>query len=255
MKKLQNLVLIFMISFLSIALSAQSADDIIENYIENTGGAENWRKIEAIKMTASMNQMGVEIPIEMVQSKERMYTKISFQGQEIKQGVFDGEILWSTNFMSMKAEKSDQEDIENLKNQLAEFPDPFLNYKENGFKAELLGTETVEGSEVFKIKLTKKPEIIDGDEVPNISIYYFDSENFVPIMIHEEVTSGPGKGMIMEVKMSDYQEVEGLYMPFSISQGVKDQIGNPITINSIEFNPTVDDSEFEFPESMQVENN
>ena len=95
--------------------------------------------------------------------------------------------------------------------------------------------------------------VIDGEEIPNVSIYYFDSENYVPIMVHEEVMDGPGKGMIMESKMSDYQEVEGLYMPFSMTQGVKDQPGQPITISSIELNPTVDESEFEFPESTEEE--
>ena len=255
MKKLQNLFLVAIVSLLTISLNAQSVDEIVGNYLENTGGVENWESVKGVRMNASINQMGMEIPIEMVQLKDKMYTKISIQGQEIKQGVFDGETLWSTNFMSMKAEKSDQEDVDNVKNELAEFPDPFLNYKDKGFTVELMGTETVEGSDVFKIKLTKKPMVVDGEEVPNVSIYYFDSENFVPIMVHEEVMSGPGKGMIMESKMSDYQEVEGLYFPFSMTQGVKDQPGQPITIESIELNPSIDDSEFNFPESTDEENN
>ena len=255
MKKLQNLFLVAIVSLLTISLNAQSVDEIVGNYLENTGGAENWENVKGVRMNASINQMGMEIPIEMVQLKDKMYTKISIQGQEIKQGVFDGETLWSTNFMSMKAEKSDQEDVDNVKNELAEFPDPFLNYKDKGFTVELMGTETVEGSDVFKIKLTKKPMVVDGEEVPNVSIYYFDSESFVPIMVHEEVMSGPGKGMIMESKMSDYQEIEGLYFPFSMTQGVKDQPGQPITIESIELNPSIDDSEFNFPESTEEENN
>ena len=255
MKKLQNLFLVMIVSLMTISLNAQSVEEIIGNYLENTGGAENWENVKGIRMNASINQMGMEIPIEMVQLKDKMYTKISIQGQEIKQGVFDGETLWSTNFMSMKAEKNDQEDVDNIKNELAEFPDPFLNYKDKGFTVELMGTETVEGSDVYKIKLTKKPMVVDGEEVPNVSIYYFDSENFVPIMVHEEVMSGPGKGMIMESKMSDYQEVEGLYFPFSMTQGVKDQPGQPITIESIELNPSIDDSEFNFPESTEEENN
>ena len=255
MKKLQNLFIVTIISLLTISLNAQSVEEIVENYLENTGGTENWENVKGVRMNASINQMGMEIPIEMVQLKDKMYTKISIQGQEIKQGVFDGETLWSTNFMSMKAEKNDQEDVDNIKNELAEFPDPFLNYKDKGFTVELMGTETVEGSDVFKIKLTKKPMVVDGEEVPNVSIYYFDSENFVPIMVHEEVMSGPGKGMIMESKMSDYQEVEGLYFPFSMTQGVKDQPGQPITIESIELNPSIDDSEFNFPESTEEENN
>ena len=36
---------------------------------------------------------------------------------------------------------------------------------------------------------------------------------------------------------------------------VKDQPGQPITIESIELNPSIDDSEFNFPESTEEENN
>ena len=255
MKKLNYLLLTLFLSFFSFSINAQTVEEIIENYIENTGGAENWAKVESVKMNITVNQMGMEIPIEQYLSSEKTYSKISVQGQEIKQGVFDGETLWSTNFMSMKAEKSDQEDVQIVKDELAEFPDPFLKYKENGFTAELMGTEVVDGSDTFKVKLTKKPMVVDGQEVPNVSIYYFDSENFVPIMMHEEVMSGPGKGMIMEAKMSDYQEVEGLYMPFSMSQGVKDQPGQPLTITSIELNVEADESEFKFPETVTEEEN
>ena len=250
MKKLNYLLLTTLLLFFSFSINAQTADEIIDNYIENTGGADNWAKVKSVKMNITVSQMGMEIPIEQYLSSEKTYSKISIQGQEIKQGVFDGETLWSTNFMSMKAEKSDQEDVQNVKDELAEFPDPFLNYKENGFTVELMGTEVVDGSDTFKLKLTKKPMVVDGEEVPNVSIYYFDAENFVPIMMHEEVMSGPGKGMIMESKMSDYQEVEGLYMPFSMTQGVKGQPGQPIIINSIELNPSVDQSEFKFPETQ-----
>ena len=234
----------------SYTINAQTVDEIIDNYFENTGGVENWEKIEGVKMSAKVNQGGMEIPIEIVQLKSgKMMTTINFQGQSIKQGVFDGEVLWSTNFMTQKAEKSDEESTNMIKNEMNQFPDPFLNYKEKGFTAELVGTENVDGSETFKIKLTTTPNIIEGKEVPSISYYFFDNENFVPIQVHEEITVGPGKGMVSEIKLSDYQEAGDIYMPFSMTQGVKGQPGAPITMDSIEVNPTVDDSEFAFPES------
>jgi hypothetical protein len=71
-------------------------------------------------------------------------------------------------------------------------------------------------------------------------------------MTHQEMTQGPAKGTIMEGKMSDYQEVDGLFMPFSMSQGLKDQPGQAVNIKSIEINPSVDDSEFEFPDTTDT---
>lgn len=74
----------------------------------------------------------------------------------------------------------------------------------------------------------------------------------MPIAIQNEIKSGQAKGMISNVTMSDYQEVEGLYFPFSMTQGIKGQPGGqPITITKIELNPTVADSEFLFPKETE----
>mgnify|MGYP002414203453 FL=1 len=88
---------------------------------------------------------------------------------------------------------------------------------------------------------------MDGEEVQDVSYYFFETENFVPIAIHSEIKQGQAKGMMSEITFSDYQEVEGLYMPFTMSQGVKGQGGQPVTMDSIELNPEVSDSDFAFP--------
>jgi hypothetical protein len=70
---------------------AQTKEEIIANYIENTGGTEAWNNLQGIKMTAKVSQGGMDIPIEMVQLKDgRQMTIVTFQGKEIKQGVYDG---------------------------------------------------------------------------------------------------------------------------------------------------------------------
>jgi len=236
---------------LTMPLQAQTADEILENYFENTGGLDAWKSIEGMKMTAKVNQGGMEIPLEIYNLKDgRQMTKITFQGNTIKQGVFDGETLWSHNFMTMKAEKSDAESTSNFKLNTNDFPDSFIDYKEKGYTVELLGKETIDGAETFKIKLVKEPLTIDGNQEEDISYYFFDVDNFVPIAIHSEIKSGPAKGQISEITMSDYQEVDGMYFAFSMTQGVKDGQSQPITIDAIELNPTIDDAEFAFPEEV-----
>lgn len=247
------------IKFLAIAayfligasLHAQTVDEIIKNYFENTGGLSKWKALNGLKITAKVNQQGMEIPLEIVQLKDgRQYTSISFQGMEFKQGVYDGSTLWSTNFMNMKAERSDAEATENFKQEIGDFPDPFLNYKERGLKAELVGKETIEGTECYKIKLTKKPIKVDGVATENILFYYFDAENYVPLLMESEVKTGQAKGMTQQTTWSDYQDVEGLMMPFSMSQGYKGMGSQPLTITAYQLNPKVDDKQFKFPEGQ-----
>jgi len=245
--KLRNL-LFFVALMVSGLAQGQTVDEINSKYFENTGGIEKWKALQGVRMTAKVNQGGMEIPLVITQMKDgRQMTAISFQGKEIKQGVYDGTSLWSHNFMNMKAEKSDAEATENYKLDIGEFPDPFLNYKARGLKAELLGKETVEGTETFKVKLTKKPIKVDGTPKDNIVFYYFDTENFVPLMQESEITAGPNKGQIGQNKMSDYQDVNGLLFPFSLAQGVKGQPSQPLVITKVELNPKVEDKEFAFP--------
>ncbi|MEN8187684.1 MAG: outer membrane lipoprotein-sorting protein [Bacteroidota bacterium] len=253
MRTIKLIIITIIFTTISTTSIAQTADEIITSYFENTGGIENWKKLEGIKMDAKINQNGMEIPLEIFQFKNgKQMTVINFQGKQIKQGVFDGETLWGINFMTQKAEKNDKETTENMKLEANDFPDAFLNYKEKGYTVELMGKETIDGAEAFKIKLVKEPVTVDGNKEENIAYYYFDVDNFVPIAAQSEIKSGQMKGKISESKMSDYEEVDGIYFPFSLTQGLKDQQGQAITIEKITLNPKVDDKEFEFPEEPET---
>ncbi len=242
MKFLKTLTIAFLLTVIA-PVSAQTADEIINNYLENTGGRANWEKLEGVKMTAVANAQGMEIPVEIYQTKDgKQLVKINFQGQEITQLAFDGDTMWTTNFMTMAPEKSDAETTENMKKQMNDFPTPFINYKEKGFTAELMGKEIKEGTETYKIKLTQAPIMVDGVEQPNITYYYFDTENYVPIMTEGEITQGPQKGQMSTSTMSDYQEVNGLYFPFALSMG-----GQKIALKDVVLNPEIDMAMFEYP--------
>lgn len=242
MKTLKSLALVCFISFNS-PLMAQTADEIIDAYFENTGGKEKWASLNGLKMNASVNQ-GIEIPVEIYQLKDgRQAVIVNFQGQEITQFAFDGETMWSTNFMTMQSEKSDSEMTENYKKTAKDFPSPLFNYKDKGYSVELLENETIDGAETFKIKLTQKPIMVDGKELPNISYHYFDTDSFALIQSEAEIQQGPMAGQKSISKMSDYQEVDGLYFPFDLGMG-----GQSIKILSIDLNPEVEDKVFAFPE-------
>lgn len=235
------------IALLLVALapvSAQTADEVIAKYFENTGGVDAWSKLEGVKISGSVNTQGMDIPVDVYQMKDgKQLVKISLQGQDMTQLAFDGETMWTTNFMTMAAEKSDAETTANMKKQVQDFPSPFLNYKEKGFTAELMGKETMEGTETFKVKLTQKPIMVDGAETPNISYYYFDTENYVPIATEAEIPSGPMKGQMSKSTMSDYQEVNGLFFPFDM--GIQ---GQNLVVKEITLNPELDATMFAFPE-------
>jgi hypothetical protein len=89
---------------------------------------------------------------------------------------------------------------------------------------------------------------VDGKKEENISFYYIDTDNYVTLMVEQEMKSGQFKGMVSQGTMSDYQEVDGLLFPFSMTQGFKGSDLQPLVISKIELNPTVDTKAFKFPE-------
>lgn len=249
MKKLSLLlVVVFLASF---SIKAQTADEILDTYFENIGGKENFQKLKGLKFTITANAGGMIIPAEMISLKNgNSLVKYQLQGMTMHDNVFDGETLWKTNQMNMKAEKSTKEDTDNYKLAINDFPEPFLNYKEKGYQVNFEGKETIDGTETFKIKLTKKQLTINGKKEDDISYFYFDTENFVPIASESEMKYGPAKGIIMLETFSDYQEVDGLYFAHSIKQGVKGQPSSmTMVIDKIELNPTIDNKIFTFPET------
>jgi len=243
MKTIKTLIIAFLIIAITPA-TAQTADEIINNYFENTGGASNWNKLEGMKMEAEANAQGMVIPVEIYQTKDgKQLVSIDLQGQKMTQFSFDGETMWTTNFMTMAPEKSDKETTDNMKKQMKDFPSPLLNYKEKGYSVELLENETIEGTDTFKIKLTQDPIMVDGVETANITYFYFEKENFVPIVSETQIQQGPMKGQMSKTTLSDYEEVDGLYFPFSMNMG-----GQAITIKNIILNPEIDMTMFAFPE-------
>ncbi len=243
MKTLKLTALVLFLFSSGSSLMAQTADEIISKYITTIGGAEKLKALKSVKMEMVANAQGMEIPVEIFQEKGgKMAVKLNFQGKEITQMASDGETMWSTNFMTMKAEKMDAESTANAKLSNNDFPDPFLDYKAKGYAAEFMGKETKEGTECFKIKFTKKPIMVDGVKSDDVTYYFFETENNLPIAAETEIKQGPAKGQKSTSTMSDYQEVDGIYFPFSMNQG-----GQAMKVKKIILNPTVDSKIYVFP--------
>lgn len=134
------------------------------------------------------------------------------------------------------------EEIKRMKKS-AEVEGSLINYKQKGYKAELLGKDDFEGSEVYKIRLTDKDK--------DISYYYIDASAYVILKQTSKKKIGE-KEISDETIYGNYQEVDGIMFPMSIEFR---EIGtNQIrrtTFEKIEVNVDVDDNIFEMPDAKQ----
>ena len=120
----------------------------------------------------------------------------------------------------------------------ADFDEPLINYRQKGNKAEYIGMDQVEGTAVYKVKVT----LANGD----LRTYFLDTDSYVPIRM-EEKRFIRGSEQETETNLGDYKPVAGWYMPFSIESGPKGQDKSPVVFTRIEVNVPLDDARFVKP--------
>lgn len=223
---------------------AQTADEILAKYLENTGGVEKWKALQSVKMTGKMNMQGMDFPVTMYRKtpvKQKM--QIQVQGIEIVQ-AYDGTDAWMINPMMGGKDPIKMSDEESKEFKDQKFEDEFIDYKKKGHEVTLLGSEEVDGVKCHKIQLIKNK---NNDQEDVTEVHFFDAENFVPIVQVSYARSGPAKGQEVRTYLSDYQEVGGFMLPFFMESKVNGQTVQKLTLESVTFNEAIEDSAFAFP--------
>jgi hypothetical protein len=226
MKKVLLSIALFVAAIFTV--NAQTADEVIEKYITEIGGADKWSKVQSIKIEGQIEVQGIQIPFTMqgLQLKG-MRVDAEFQGNKIID-ITTPTKGWAQNPLSGKATLGPISEDE-LKQKLddLDIQDPFVDYKAKGSVIESLGKDEEDGNEYFKIKMTTK----NGNE----KTYFFDTKTNLIYKI-ESIVKQQGQEMKSEQKLLDYQTTEyGIKFPFKQDQGQMMMVTKKITIN-----PTID---------------
>ncbi len=237
MKK--NIFISLIVAFVAISISsAQDLDNILDKHFE-TIGQKKLLKVKTVQATGKAVMMGMDSPFKMVSKRpNKILVTVEFQGAKIIQ-AYDGETAWMINPMMGSAEPMDVTGPE--ADGLIESGDldgQLWNYKEKGHQLELEGTEEVDGDEAYVLKLTKK----NG----NIDYYYMETESYLILKIKSKTIMN-GSETEAEALLSNYQEVNGYVMAFTIEQKYGGQTAMTIMMDEVETNVEVDDSIFSKP--------
>jgi hypothetical protein len=227
-------------------LAAQSADDIIAKYVKTVGGMARIQAVTTLRRTGKFTGGGGFEAAVLQENKRptKVREEFSLQGMT---GVnaYDGKTGWKIEPWQGKkdAEALSEEEMKQIVED-ADFDEPLVNYQQKGNKVEFLGTEQVEGTDVFKLKVS----LASGD----VRYYYLDTDYYVPIKI-EMKRMIRGAEQEFETSLGDYKEVAGWYLPYSIESSPKgSQDKQKITLTKIEANVAIDDRRFEKPAAPQA---
>ena len=218
-------------------VKAQTVDDIITKYADAMGGKDKLNSIQSMHMTGvATMQNGNEITTEIWRVSGKLYRRFTNFGMGSSTTLITGQGGWQTNFRNGGAFEPMEEQQRN--NQLYEMDcaGPLVDYAAKGHKAELLGKETIDGKECFKIKLTTK----EGRELT----YFIDAaSNYIDRLSYKGRGRGPGGGgeeIEIAVNYSNYDKTPEGYI-FAFSQTMGGNFGGTMTFEKIEVNPKVDD--------------
>ena len=206
------------LSAVATPLAAQAtptADDIIARYTQRVGGDQRLRAVLSVRRHGKYyGGGGFEADVTNENRRpNKVREEFTFGGLT---GVtaFDGKSGWKIEPWAGKkdAEPLGEDETKGIVED-AEFDDPLFNYKERGNTVALVGTDQVEGTDVYKLTVTLAS---NGD----VRTYYLDAESCVPIK-YEVKRTVRGAERWFEVELGDYKEVQGVLYPFSYAIGPK----------------------------------
>src|SRR5246127_530967 len=192
---------------------AQSADEIIARYIKTVGGMDRIAAVTSLRRTGKFTGGGFEAQVlEENARPNRVRQEFALQGMTAV-NAYDGTTGWKIDPFEGKKdpESLSEEELKSIIED-SDLDGPLVNYAQKGNKVEYTGTEPVEGSEAYKIKVTNPA----GD----VRTYFIDTTSYVPIKIetHRMVR---GSERVYETILGDYKDVNGWYLPFSVENGTK----------------------------------
>jgi outer membrane lipoprotein-sorting protein len=240
MKKL--ILLLTAVVFLGLLCQGETVDEIIAKNMEVKGGIEKLRAIKTSKMTGKMTMMNMDIKTTMWYKEPGMMKMEMMFADKLMTFAFDGNVVWQISPFtgSDEAQEVTGQEAEQVKDNADMMSDPLVDYKQKGHKIELEGKEEMEGTPVFKLKLTKK----DG----KIVYFFIDAESYIELKTQMTRKIGEGQEMTFETFFGDYKEVAGIMTAHSLKIKMNGQDQGNIVVESFEPNIPLDDNFFKMPE-------
>ncbi len=226
----------FVFSFLLLATvfiaNAQTADEIIAKHIEAVGGADNWKKVNSIKMEGTILVQGATVTMAQ--------TVLHGKGnrQDISLGGINGFVIIApTNgwtFLPFQGQAAPEpmtaEDVAENQSEL-DVQGVLIDYAAKGHSIEYIGKDDVEGTDCFKLKVNLKGGKSDT--------YFFDATSYLLIRIIAKQKSNGQEAEVI-TNFSNYEkQPEGILVAKSIGLPFGE-----LNITKVTINPSVDESIF-----------
>lgn len=215
--------------------------DVLDAYVEATGGVAAHKKIRSriTNGTMSVAGMGIEGAVTISAAGGDLYLVWDATGVgKVENGVHDG-VAWEINPMSGARVKEGAERRAALRTAAL---DHTVNWGKYYKSVECVGLETLDDRACYKVVVT-----LDG-EAPKTQ--YFDRDTALLVRVEGEVESEHG-AMNMRIDLDDYREVDGIRLPHKSTYNYNDMQTIVLEAKTIQHNVDVPRERFALPDEIE----
>jgi len=226
-------------------LATMTAAQVVERNVAARGGLTAWRAVETLALSGQMDAGGkpnVELPFAMkLKRGHKSRLELSFREQNAVQ-VYDGTQGWKVRPFLNRNEVEPFTPAE-VKAAAAfdELDGPLIDYAKKGSKVELIGSEAVEGSPSYKLKVTSRT----GAQ----RTVWIDAKTFLERKMEGEPKKIDGKLRGVTVYFSDFKTENGITTPRVLEtsyEGTK--VKRKMTITKVVVNEPMQEAMFQKPQ-------
>ncbi len=218
-----------------------TAAQVIEKYINVTGGQDAYEKHYNSIMTATLNMPAMNVSGKMTvwaAKPDKSLTVVTMQGiGESKQGC-NGTVVWS--IPPGQAPRIATGEEREVMLRAARF-NPELHWRDLYEKAECVGTEDVDGQTCYKVVMTPK--------MGSPTTVYYGKDSGLIVKTQTVFPTQMGS-MPVETFQDNYTEVDGVKIPFQMTQKMSG-IEQQFTVESMKYNQDIPGDKFGLPDEIK----
>ncbi len=217
----------------SAATANMTVEQVLDKYIAAIGGKEKLMAVKDLTMNMAADAMGQTIEMKIIQKAPgKTYQAFIMGGVAQQETILNGDkgkISAGGQSQPMPAEQ-----VANSKEQAVLFTE--MQFKELGYEAKLVGTENLDGKNVFVVATTSP--------LGKKQTLFFDTTTYLKVKESSNIPGPNGQLQTVSTDLSNYQEVDGILFPFGRKLVGAAPIPLDLKITEIKVNSGVSDDLF-----------
>ena len=220
---------------------SQTVDEIVARHIDARGGRDKIKALQSVRMTGRIRAGGGRQASVVREVSRPGLIRLEFTIDGVTNVfAFDGVHGWqvSPSFGSFEPQAL-AAGGEELATEQADIEGPLVDWKAKGHRVELVGRQTVDGREVYELKLTLKGGAVLYDSL--------DAQSLLEVR-RRATRTVRGASVEVDTTFGDYREVGGLRFPYTIDSFASGRARHvEVTVENVELNPALDAARFRMP--------